>query len=393
MLPAGAALDVSLSGREDAWTAFGQMSVGHVPYPSLVARNQKVDDTSGARLALTLGTLAMGFARGGGLQADIALPVGAIFRGTSEEQRTDLGIGDIELRARYRKSLTEGWSVQGAVGAALPSGAYVPRSGLTALQETANYLTLGRGVSWALVDVDSNVAFLSRWNMQLQATARLPLYQAFDGFRWGPEVRVAAGPSVSLWERLTLSALGEMQWRAQSTEVDPFSATNQRIASINTGGLWFTLTPTAQLRIGKQVSVFASLRIPLGQRVEGLQFVPALGGFVGVTMVLPLGTKQTPNAAVAGKTTVIEYGATWCEPCKRLTPLLMEYQASHRDIAVKQIDATSWSADELAQNVPGAVGLPVIVIVSPEGKTLHTLVGERAFDFASVIETESPTTQ
>jgi thiol-disulfide isomerase/thioredoxin len=283
--------------------------------------------------------------------------------------------------------------VQGAVGAALPSGAYVPRSGLTALQETANYLTLGRGVSWALLDVDAAVAFLRRWNMQLQTTVRLPLYQAFDGFGWGPEVRVAMGPSVSWWERLTVSALAEVQWRAQSTELDPFSAAAQRIASINTGGLWFTLTPTVQVRIGKYLSVLASLRIPLGQRVEGLQFVPALGGFVGMALVLPLETKQTSNDAIAGKVTVIEYGASWCEPCKRLTPLLMEYQASHRDVVVRQIDATTWSAEELAQNVPGAVGLPVVVIISPEGKTLHTLVGERAFDFAAAIETQSVTTQ
>lgn len=53
---------------------------------------------------------------------------------------------------------------------------------------------------------------------------------------------------------------------------------------------------------------------------------------------------QPPGAAidlvpVPGKLTIFELGASWCEPCKTLEPLLVELAKTPADVAVRRIDA------------------------------------------------------
>ncbi len=103
------------------------------------------------------------------------------------------------------------------------------------------------------------------------------------------------GPLV---ERVSFSLGLETQWRAQSSEIDPF--TNERVSSSNTGGTWLTLTPAGQVRVIDGLGIFAALRVPLVQWAGGLQFVPGPGVFVGLGGSLEVIAPIRPISATKG---------------------------------------------------------------------------------------------
>lgn len=338
-------------------------------------------------------TVMAGFGRGEGLGVEAQLPLGVIASSdVVNGTRRDVGLGDLEARARG--TLRVGHvRLQGMAGVALPTGAYSSRSGADAILENARYLTLGRGTTWALVDVDARASFPSRFGGFLSATGRLAMADTRDGFRWGPEVRTTAGVTFGpLAERLSFAAGLELQVRAQSSELDAF--TNERTASVNTGGAWLTLTPSAQLRVVDGVSVFASARVPLAQRTEGLQFVPAAGVFAGVAgsfevIAPPVPAKPTVDRApVPGKVTVVDYWASWCEPCRRVAPQV--HALERAGVSVKRVDVTSASQDDLEQVLPGVPGLPVIEVFRADGTLAVRLVGADVFRITDVVKEVSP---
>lgn len=377
---------MSLAGRADAWSLSGQVVAGWVPFPSRLADNQKIEDPARPRLDLGLSTLAVGFARGDGPGVDLQLPMGIIGRSdTVNGAQADTGIGDLELRGRFGSPLGA-FRLTGGAGLALPTGAYAARSGVVGLEENARYLALGRGTTWILLDLDVRARLPRRVGVFASGTVRLPLYDARDGFRWGPEVRTTVGATVGpVLERLSFSLGLETQWRAQSSELDLFSP--GRIPSSNTGGTWLTLTPSIQLRILETLSCFLAVRAPLTQWATGLQFIPGPGVFLGVGGTFELiGPTRLNHKATPGRVTLIDYWATWCEPCVRLKPLISAARLRHPLVDVKEVDASDWDADALGREVPGAAGLPVVEIYNRDGNLAARLVGEEVFNFEAVLE-------
>lgn len=361
-----------------------------MPFPLRLADGKPVADPTAARLDLFLSTVQVGFGQGRGLGLDLQLPFGVI--GLSDlvnGPRSDPGVGDLEARVRYAARLGR-LRLSGAAGMASPTGPSIARSGEAALLETARYLTLGRGVFWALADVDARVALPASFSVFASGTLRVGLHDARDGFRWGPELRgtggLSFGPVVS--GRLSFALGLETQWRAQSSEVDPLEG--GRIASANTGGLWLTLTPSAQVQIAGPVRAFVSGRIPLAQQLLGYQFIPGPGVFIGVggafEVIAPPAQRATTGRQ--GAVTVVDYGATWCEPCRRLEPLLTAVEREHPRVVVKRVDASDWSAEEMEAALPGAAGLPVLEIFGADGSKVTRLVGEEVFKFNAVVKEE-----
>lgn len=105
-----------------------------------------------------------------------------------------------------------------------------------------------------------------------------------------------------------------------------------------------------------------------------------------------------------GKWVVLNFWATWCAPCRREMPSLERLQAAMPELAVVPV-ATGRNAVEgirrffeeagvktlpilrdpqsqLARGM-GVMGLPVTVILNPEGQEVARLIGDAEWDSAS----------
>ncbi len=326
-------------------------------------------------------------------------------------ESTDAGIGDIELR--LRQDLRTALGLRGrfiprttvSLGASAPTGHFIIDQGLDdEAKDMSRYVSVGRGVWWALYDVDVFGRIFDRLGYMAQFGGRYPFGTVSNSsgfaFRWGPETRLNVGLTGVLWPGLvSASVTADMEWRKRgqerATANSPFEDFD------NGGGNIQSLSTTIQVLLGGGFSLTANLRAPLRYEVYGTQPVPGIGALValGYSHSIDTSTPAAPATAakkgataetelvksllVPGKVTIIDYWATWCEPCKRLAPLLEAFAASRDDVVLRKIDATDWNQAKMNRELPGVAGLPVVDIYGADGHLIERLVGTDCFDFAA----------
>lgn len=356
-------------------------------WPSIVFDGQPLQDPLHNRIELGLVTLGLAAGKGA-WSAEAQLPMGVVsWLADGAAPSGSGGLGDLELRGRFGHVFGTRVRLAAGLGVALPTGASAERAAV--LASSANYLTLGRGASWALADLDLRLRLLEWACLTLGTSGRVALGPARSGFEWGPEVRGAVGASVGpFFDRLTVSASVEAQVRGQSKELDPF--THSLIASTNTGGTWWTAVAVAQVRVLQWLSLFVSGRVPLGQQVSGAQFIPGPGAFAGVAGAWEFAPPRARPTVEPGRITVVDYWASWCEPCLRLTPILEALERQHPWLTVQRVDVTRWSPEELEQVLPGVPGLPVIEIFNADGSLRERLVGTQVEHLAARLREVRP---
>ncbi len=114
---------------------------------------------------------------------------------------------------------------------------------------------------------------------------------------------------------------------------------------------------------------------------------------------------QPPGAAidlvpVPGKLTIFEFGASWCEPCKTLEPVLVELAKKHPDVAVRRIDVVDWDSPVVARYLtPRAFDLPHVKVFDASGKLVFERssspgkLGALIEDVRALVEPRLPTNE
>jgi thiol-disulfide isomerase/thioredoxin len=193
---------------------------------------------------------------------------------------------------------------------------------------------------------------------------------------------------------LSLLASAELQWRGHASEPDPFS--QGRLRSANAGGWQLMLAPAAALSAGDHWQWLIGARLPVYSDVVGNQLVPQVGGFVALSYTQQLTTPRRATAAVTaspatkhavpGQITVVDYWATWCAPCAKISELLAAAAPRWPDVAIVKVDATQWPAAEAPSLPAGASGLPAVEIFASDGQRATLLLGADAQRVIEIVD-------
>jgi hypothetical protein len=387
-LPSGSLVGQDLeAARRSQWSVVAQGTTGWVGFPHQVADNARIATRESARFDLFSASVQASALHRSGLGIDAVMPFGILASRVGSERRQDSSLGDLELKPRATTVVARTLRLTASGGAAFPTGSYTERSGPGALGDAARALTIGRGVFWGIAEVEGRLEPVRRIALTASAAGRVPLDDAPDGFRWGPELRTSGEFEARPIERLGLAIGSELSLRGAGSIVDPFLA--ERVRSSNVRATILSLTPSARLRF--ESGVFASVtgRVPIYQDLEGLQFRQGPGLFASIGYVFSVGdgVRNATREVASNQTRFVvrEYGADWCEACKKLEPLFGATRARRMDVRFEHIDVTDWSEGELARRVPGAHALPVVEIVR-DGSVIARLEGDGAFQFEHHLE-------
>jgi thiol-disulfide isomerase/thioredoxin len=71
---------------------------------------------------------------------------------------------------------------------------------------------------------------------------------------------------------------------------------------------------------------------------------------------------------VAGKLTIFDFWAEWCEPCKDLEPSLVEIARANPNVAIRRVEVIDWDSPVAAQHLTrGGYGLPHLKVYDAKG--------------------------
>ncbi len=388
-LPGGAS-GVEAQVDDEAWSAGGRVGYTFVPYRKLQQGTKEAPNPSALGVDVHLGTAQLQVAAPTATTLDLQLPFGSLITSTFAEERTDNGVGDLEIRVRQSlRRVLRRPAVSISAGLVVPTGAYVARSGAANLAPEASYLTLGRGVAWWIAEADARLSVAGSTSVFAQLGGRGPISRTEDGFAWGTELRATAGvqvSSITSWLSLLLSS--DVQWRGGASEPDPFSM--GRLTSSNAGGTQWSLSPALVIALSRDLSVIAGARIPLVIDVVGNQLVPQTGGFLAVSYTQRISPRRSrPGPEISrnsGLITVVDYWATWCAPCVEISRSLDAAASRWPDVRIVKVDATEWPSETAPQLPAGATGLPAIEIFDQAGNRIVLLVGTAALRVVETVD-------
>jgi thiol-disulfide isomerase/thioredoxin len=80
------------------------------------------------------------------------------------------------------------------------------------------------------------------------------------------------------------------------------------------------------------------------------------------------GGERVDLAPVAGKLTIFDFWAEWCEPCKDLEPSLVEIARANPNVAIRRVEVIDWDSPVAAQHLTrGGYGLPHLKVYDAKG--------------------------
>ncbi|MSQ83473.1 MAG: hypothetical protein EXR77_11400 [Myxococcales bacterium] len=421
---------ISTSGNPGAAVQAWRARVGVVYLQSIANQlyegKEEIENYLQMDIKMQLATLAIGVDSPWGMGLTAILPWVKIWKDEALiEPATYTGQGDLELRLRQDMTqllqLKSGprWGV--SLGVVAPTGVYLATqteknflAGQATVNATTRELNIGRGVWWLLADADVAYPFLSRFLVHAGAQWRAPQTIAGDGFAWGNEIRANLGLRVIVVDRyLSVGVVGDAQRRGRSTYT-PEGKDTARLEFANGGGVNAYLSPGLYSNPFDWLGFSASYRLPIHNDVNGQQVVQGPSVFFGVNGSFTFASKPVEAApkvaktlavigesakvaevaalVVAGKITIVDYWATWCDPCVKLGPELDAFAKGRPagDVVIVRVNASDWQAEQWAHYLPDAAGLPVLDIFDATGILRARLQGDEVDRFAEAVTAIAP---
>ena len=82
-------------------------------------------------------------------------------------------------------------------------------------------------------------------------------------------------------------------------------------------------------------------------------------------------TKET----VPGKVTVIDFGADWCGPCRRVDAHMKKVLAAHSDVALRKVDISDWDSPISQAYLKSVPELPYLIVYGKDGREVTRFGG------------------
>lgn len=143
-----------------------------------------------------------------------------------------------------------------------------------------------------------------------------------------------------------------------------------------------------------EIRVFASPSFDVFTAVRQLAAVEGFGAVVGagkgnyiewakqpegadVKLVAKDGEDVPDLKAVlaAGKITIVDFSAIWCEPCRKLDEHVVKLLETRKDIAYRKLDIGDWDTPLAQRYLKKVPALPYVIVFGPEGARVEEIAG------------------
>jgi thiol-disulfide isomerase/thioredoxin len=176
----------------------------------------------------------------------------------------------------------------------------------------------------------------------------------------------------------------------------------------NTGGQWLYLLPALNLETKNGVAYFFQFQLPVYQNVNGGQLVAPYGFTTGVSFTpfrkrerAELAQPPGPSSAepeliskgervsleqhlVAGRVTVFEFYADWCNVCKKIEAPLKRMLLGRQDVTLKRINLGDGETAVTKQYA--ITTTPTFYVYSPTGKLVKTFATDELSKLEAAIQ-------
>jgi thiol-disulfide isomerase/thioredoxin len=303
---------------------------------------------------------------------------------------TLLGLGDAQVLL-HRSFKLSAVSIGGRAGVSIPLGTVHEdpyRLGQEGLPH--EHIQFGTGTWDPVVSADAS-ANLDVWTFGAFGALQAPLYEGSRGYRAG--ARSTAGIVVSrplgpVSVRLAGQVLHERpeRWHGRvPTEDGNQGRTDVYVApgvTWNFSGDW-SMSADVRVRafshvVNAQLDMPVVLELGIGRLVhleqgsdEHEQSAEPGADVLDVVQ----GGETAELGPVAGKWTVFDFWASWCEACKALDAQLRELAARRPGIAIRRVNIVDFDSPIGRRELPGVSQLPHVRLVGPDGAIVFEASG------------------
>jgi thiol-disulfide isomerase/thioredoxin len=312
-------------------------------------------------------------------------PLELDYESIHHRDETLFGLGDIQLLVHTGRSLGE-FLVGARAGLSIPTGTVHENPyRLGDEGRPHQHIQFGTGTFDPVLGLD--IAHpLGAWTFSAFGQAQTPLYEGRHGYRAGARSLggLAASRRLDFGSlRLTITAAHEWaeRWDGSVPTEDgnrgrtdflvgpgitvPFGGDYS--ASLDVGIRAYGRAVGAQLDmpVVVNVSIGRLFHLETGRHIEPVEPETVRGDIRDVVMQ----GEAAPLVPLAGKWTVFDFWATWCEACVDLDDRLQALARADADVAVRRVNIVDLDSPISQRELKGVTSLPHIRLVAPDGTT------------------------
>ena len=77
----------------------------------------------------------------------------------------------------------------------------------------------------------------------------------------------------------------------------------------------------------------------------------------------------------AGKVTVVDFSAIWCEPCRKLDEHMVKVLTARQDVAYRKLDIGDWDTPLAKRYLKSVPALPYVIVFGADGARVGEIAG------------------